>query len=166
MNTLSQSYSGSEGETRSNSQRNLEAFDVLFSRYRRVLSLVAYRVLDNHEEAEDAVQNCLLTASSSVPQFEDESAFRSWLVRVLIDEALAIRYADRIGSTTSSEPILDSLKFSPPKNGEQCNSTSRNRRWPLLSPSSGPARRTDRAQSTGFSRWRKHRRADCSSQNK
>jgi DNA-directed RNA polymerase specialized sigma24 family protein len=67
MNAVSQSYSGTEGETRSNSQRHLEAFDVLFSRYSRVLSLVAYRVLDNHEEAEDAVQNCLLAASCNVP---------------------------------------------------------------------------------------------------
>ena len=88
--------------------------------------LVAYRVLDNHEEVEDAVQNCVLAASCSVPQFENEGAFRSWLVRVLIDEALAIRYKDWIESTTSSEPILDSLNLSPTENGEQCNSTSGN----------------------------------------
>ncbi|WP_084080106.1 sigma factor [Edaphobacter aggregans] len=125
MNAVSQSYSGTEGETGGNSQGNLEAL----SRYRRVLSLVAYRVLDNYEEAEDAVQNCLLAASCNVPQFENEGAFRNWLVRVLIDEALAIRYKDRIESTTLSEPILDSLNFSPPKNGEQCTSTSGNWRW-------------------------------------
>jgi hypothetical protein len=34
----------------------------------------------------------------------------------------------RIESITSSEPILDSLNFSRPKNGEQCNSASGN--WP------------------------------------
>jgi len=48
-----------------------------------------------------------------VPQLENEAAFRSWLVRVLIDEALAIRYKDWIESIKSSEPILDSLNFSP-----------------------------------------------------
>lgn len=83
MNAVSQSYSGTEGEIGSNSQGSLEAL----SRYRRVLSLVAYRVLDNHEEAEDAVQNCLLAASCNIPQFENKGAFRNWLVRVLIDEA-------------------------------------------------------------------------------
>jgi DNA-directed RNA polymerase specialized sigma24 family protein len=126
MNAVSQSYLGTEGETGRNSQGNLEALDVLFSRYRGVLSLVACSVLDNHEEVEDAVQNCVLAASCSVPQFENEGAFRSWLVRVLIDEALAIRYKDWIESTTSSEPILDSLNFSPTENGEQCNSTGGN----------------------------------------
>jgi hypothetical protein len=89
-NTTPQLLSRKEDETLSNSQGNLEALDVLFSRYRNVLSLVAYRVLGNHAEAEDAVQNCLRTVSDKVPKFEHEGAFRCWLVRVLIDEAVTI----------------------------------------------------------------------------
>jgi hypothetical protein len=37
-----------------------------------------------------AVQNCLRAASDRVPRFESEGAFRSWLVRVLIDEAVIL----------------------------------------------------------------------------
>jgi DNA-directed RNA polymerase specialized sigma24 family protein len=107
MNVVSQSYSGTEDETRNNSQENPEALDVLFSRYRRVLYRIAYRVLENHEEAEDAVRNCLLAASRNAPRFDSEGAFRGWLLRVLIDEALAILYKERIGTTMSPEPILD-----------------------------------------------------------
>ena len=107
MNVVLQSHSGTEDETRSNSQENPEALDVLFSRYRRVLYRIAYRVLENHQEAKDAVCNCLLATSCNVPQFDSEGAFRSWLVRVLIDEALAILYKERIGPTMSPEPILD-----------------------------------------------------------
>jgi DNA-directed RNA polymerase specialized sigma24 family protein len=107
MNVVSQSYSRTEDETTSASQDNLQALDVLFSLYRRVLYGVAYRVLNNHQKAEDAVQNCLLAASCNVPRFENEGAFRSWLVRVLIDEALTILYKDGIGSTTSPDPTLD-----------------------------------------------------------
>jgi Sigma-70 region 2 len=72
------------------SQGSLEGLDVLFSRYRRVLSLVAYHVLGSHAEAEIAVQNCVRAVSGNVPRFEHEGAFRSWLVRVLMDEAVAI----------------------------------------------------------------------------
>ena len=68
--------SGKESETLSNSQGSLEALDVLLSRYRHILSLVAYRVLGNHAEDEDAVQNCLRTVSENVPKFEHEGAFR------------------------------------------------------------------------------------------
>ena len=89
-------------KTLSTSQANLEALDVLFSRYRRVLSLVAYRVLGNHQEAEYAVQNCLLTVSDNVPRFEYEGAFRSWLVRALMDEASLILHKRRGGSTNAA----------------------------------------------------------------
>ena len=85
--SMSELHSDDEDETLGNSQSNLKA---LHSRYRCTLSLVAYRVLGNQHLAEHAVQRCLLSASRDVPQFESEGAFRSWLVRVLIDEALLI----------------------------------------------------------------------------
>jgi hypothetical protein len=73
-----------------NSQESLEALDVLFSRYRPLLSMIAYRVLGNHEEADGAVRNCLRAAAHNAPRFEHEGAFRCWLARVLIDEAVMI----------------------------------------------------------------------------
>jgi hypothetical protein len=82
-----------------NSRGSLETLDVLFSRYRRVLSLIAYRILGNHEETENAVQNCIRAASDSAPRFDHEGAFRSWLARVLIDEAVTILTKQR--SSTS-----------------------------------------------------------------
>jgi sigma-70-like protein len=102
-NVTPQLRSGKEYETLSNSQGSLEALDVLFSRYRHALSLVAYRVLGNHAEAEDAVQNCLITVSDNVPKFDHEGAFRCWLVRVLIDEAVAIlnKQSPTMGSCSS-----------------------------------------------------------------
>jgi hypothetical protein len=91
MNPALALRSEDEDEILSNSQGNLEALDVLFSRYRRTLLLVVYRVLGDHNQAEDAVQRCLQSAASrNVPRFENEGAFRSWLVRVLIDVALFI----------------------------------------------------------------------------
>jgi DNA-directed RNA polymerase specialized sigma24 family protein len=107
MNVVSQLYSGTEDQTRSNWQDNLDSLNVPFARYRRVLYRVAYRVLDNHQKAKDAVRNCLLAAARNAPRFDSEGAFRSWLVRVLIDEALAILNKETIGTTMSPEPILD-----------------------------------------------------------
>lgn len=84
-----------------NPLENPEALDDRLSRYRRVLSFVAYRVLPNHEEADEAVRNCLLSASYNGPRFECEGAFRSWLVRILIDEALLILQKKWTGSTNA-----------------------------------------------------------------
>jgi DNA-directed RNA polymerase specialized sigma24 family protein len=127
MTTNSESLPESRGETLSISQVPPETFEALSSRYRRVLYRVAFRVLRNHQDAEEAVRNCLRSASNNVPRFEHEGSFRSWLVRVLIDDALAILYEKRIESTTSSGLIPDPLNPSLCTNGEQLQLTECNR---------------------------------------
>jgi DNA-directed RNA polymerase specialized sigma24 family protein len=67
-------------------------FKVRFSRCRGLLHFIACRVLGSSKNAEDVVQSCWLTASRNPPTFEYEGAFRSWLLRILIDEALAVLY--------------------------------------------------------------------------
>jgi len=71
-------------------QGNEQALDTLFARHRRLLHSVAVRILRNHEEAEDAVQNCMVLAFRNLPKFKHHGAFRAWLVRILINEAIAI----------------------------------------------------------------------------
>src|SRR5260370_23988285 len=69
VNSMSELRSQDEDETLNNARGNLEAFDVLFLRYHGVLSLVAYRILGDHNQAEDAVQRCLQSAFGNVPRF-------------------------------------------------------------------------------------------------
>jgi DNA-directed RNA polymerase specialized sigma24 family protein len=65
-------------------------FHTRFWRCHRLLHFIAYRVLGSSERVDDAIENCWMRASRNPPRFEYEGAFRSWLVRILIDEALAI----------------------------------------------------------------------------
>jgi DNA-directed RNA polymerase specialized sigma24 family protein len=65
-------------------------FKARFSRCRKMLFFLACRVLGSPEQAHDVVENCKIRASRNPPTFESEGAFCSWLVRILIDEALAI----------------------------------------------------------------------------
>jgi len=71
-------------------QGDRNAFEILFSRYRPILYRLAQRVLRNHEESEDAVQNCSLVAFRKMESFKYEGAFRSWLARILVNEAIMI----------------------------------------------------------------------------
>jgi DNA-directed RNA polymerase specialized sigma24 family protein len=80
-----------------------------FSRYRRLLHFVASRVLDGREGAEEAVKNCLLAAACDPPRFETEGAFRGWLLRLLIDEALQILHRQKTRPDTSLEPVLSEV---------------------------------------------------------
>jgi DNA-directed RNA polymerase specialized sigma24 family protein len=68
-----------------------DSIDLRFSRYSSSLYYIACRVLNGKEGAEEALDNCFLTVLIAAPQFRDEGTFRSWLFRVLIDEALRIR---------------------------------------------------------------------------
>jgi len=71
-------------------QQRSTVFEARFSRCRKLLYFLACRVLGSPERADEVVENCKIAASRNPPTFEYEGAFRSWLVRVLIDEALAI----------------------------------------------------------------------------
>ncbi len=72
-------------------QEDPVVFNARFSRCHGLLHFIACHVLGGTEGARDSVQNCWLTASCNPPKFEHEGAFRSWLLRIVIDEALAIR---------------------------------------------------------------------------
>lgn len=68
-----------------------EAVEMLFSRYQRPLFQTALRVLGNTEDAEDALQDGLLSAYRNLKRFEGRSQFSTWLTRIVINAALMRR---------------------------------------------------------------------------
>src|ERR1035437_9778087 len=57
------------------------ALDTLFARNNRTLYQTALRVLGNPEDAEEALQEGLLSAYRNLPRFERRSQFSTWLDR-------------------------------------------------------------------------------------
>jgi RNA polymerase sigma-70 factor, ECF subfamily len=68
-----------------------EAVETLFRRYHRPLFQTALRVLGNAEDAEDALQDGLLSAYRNLKRFEGRSQFSTWLTRIVINAALMRR---------------------------------------------------------------------------
>jgi DNA-directed RNA polymerase specialized sigma24 family protein len=66
------------------------AFEARFSRCLRQMSFLASRVLGGNAGVQTAVENCWITASRNPPRFECEWAFRRWVLRVLITEAVGV----------------------------------------------------------------------------
>jgi RNA polymerase sigma factor (sigma-70 family) len=64
------------------------AFGVLFERYEQMIFRIAYRVLRNREDAEDAVQQAFALAFVHLHKFQGQSRFSMWLTRIAINEAL------------------------------------------------------------------------------
>jgi RNA polymerase sigma-70 factor, ECF subfamily len=78
-----------------------EALGRLLSGLTDQLYYAAFRVLDSHEDAEDAVQDGLLAATRKLKTFEGRAQFSTWLTRVVINAALMRRRKIRAHTTTS-----------------------------------------------------------------
>lgn len=65
------------------------AFDALVRRYTRMMFRVAYRILGDSAEAEDAVQDSWVSAWKSLANFRGDSSASTWLYRVVTNAALA-----------------------------------------------------------------------------
>ena len=64
------------------------AFDSLVAPYRRELHVHCYRILGSFQDAEDAVQETLLSAWQGLASFEGRAALRTWLYRVATNRSL------------------------------------------------------------------------------
>src|ERR1700750_60236 len=79
-----------------------QAFAALTDPYRRELQLHCYRILGQVQDAEDAMQETLLSAWSALESFEERSTLRSWLYRIATHRCLnMLRESCRRHSTTS-----------------------------------------------------------------
>src|SRR3989442_8970670 len=85
-----------------------QAVETLFRRYQRPLFQTALRVLGNAEDAEDALQDGMLSAYRNLKRFEGRSQFSTWLTRIVINAALMRR------RSAKSRPAV-SLDESPPE---------------------------------------------------
>jgi RNA polymerase sigma-70 factor, ECF subfamily len=76
---------------RAGQQGDHQAVEALFRRYQRPLFQTALRVLGNTEDAEDALQDGMLSAYRNLKRFEGRSQFSTWLTRIVINAALMRR---------------------------------------------------------------------------
>jgi DNA-directed RNA polymerase specialized sigma24 family protein len=83
------------------------------SRYRGLLHFVTYRVLGDSDRADLAVENCLFSASLHAPSFDCEGPFRGWLVRMALDEALAMLHRRSIPERRRDSSLQEAEKRCP-----------------------------------------------------
>lgn len=67
------------------------AFSEAVIRYERLLFSVGYSVLRNREQCADAVQNAIFKAWKQIKLLRDPAKFKSWLVRILLNECRSMK---------------------------------------------------------------------------
>lgn len=82
------------------------SLDALFARNTRTLYQTAFRVLGNPEDAEEALQEGLMSAYRNLPRFERRSQFSTWLTRIVINAALMRRRSKRSRPAVSLDEVV------------------------------------------------------------
>ena len=67
-----------------------DAFGELYKRHQRKAYCMAFRILRNQQDAEDAVQRAFQRALVNLRRFREDSSFSTWLTRIVINEALML----------------------------------------------------------------------------
>jgi len=92
------------------------AFTTLVRQYDRNIYRLALNITGNKEDAEDVLQEALLKAYTKLGQFEGESRFYTWLVRIAVNEALMrLRRRPPQPEVSLDEPIEGNEKSLMPK---------------------------------------------------
>src|ERR1700732_2458185 len=67
---------------------DISAFETLVGRYERKIFRLAQNITQNREDAEDSMQESFLKAFEHLGEFQGNSRFYTWLVRIAVNQAL------------------------------------------------------------------------------
>jgi RNA polymerase sigma-70 factor (ECF subfamily) len=81
------------------------AFEELVNRYERKIFRLTMNITRNREDAEDAMQDAFLKSYSHLKDFQEDSRFYTWLVRIAANEALMRLRKRRPNQFSLDEPI-------------------------------------------------------------
>ena len=68
---------------------NTKAFAFLVDKYKVLVYTVAFRILRNHEDTEEIVQDAFVKAYHALGSFEKKSKFSTWLHRIVYNSAIS-----------------------------------------------------------------------------
>ncbi|MGE5371076.1 MAG: sigma-70 family RNA polymerase sigma factor [Solirubrobacterales bacterium] len=91
---------------------NHDAFEVLVNRYQRPVYRLAYRMLGQREEAEDAVQEVFITIFRKIDQYNPSFRFSPWLYKIAANTCISrIRKTKKVVLVDFENPESRSIEF-------------------------------------------------------
>src|SRR5438874_7636504 len=91
------------------------AFEQLIKRYDRNVFRIAQHITQNREDAEDVVQDAFLKAYENLEQFQGNSKFYTWLVRIAVNESLMKLRRRKTSKTVSMDEDVETEEGSMPR---------------------------------------------------
>jgi RNA polymerase sigma-70 factor, ECF subfamily len=94
---------------------DVAAFETLVKQYDRQVFRIAQHITQNREDAEDVVQDAFLKAYEKLNQFQGNSKFYTWLVRIAVNESLMRLRKRRTGRMVSIDEDVETEEGSMPR---------------------------------------------------
>jgi RNA polymerase sigma-70 factor (ECF subfamily) len=96
---------------------DINAFETLVGRYERKIFRLAQNITQNREDAEDTMQEAFLKAFEHLKEFQGNSRFYTWLVRIAVNQAL-MKLRKRRPNQVSLDEEVDTGEDSIPREVE------------------------------------------------
>ena len=94
---------------------DVQAFETLVNKYDRQIFRIAQHITQNREDAQDVVQDAFLKAYEKLDQFQGNSKFYTWLVRIAVNESLMRLRKRRTGKMVSIDDDIETDEGSVPR---------------------------------------------------
>ena len=92
---------------------DVAAFEELVNRYERKIFRLAQHITQNTEDAQDVSQEAFLKAFEHLPDFQGNSRFYTWLVRIAVNQALMKLRKRRTKDVSLDEDVETEDNFMP-----------------------------------------------------
>jgi RNA polymerase sigma-70 factor (ECF subfamily) len=89
------------------------AFEALVERYERPIYNIAYRVMNNSEDAMDITQNIFLKAYQNIDTFDTSRKFFSWLYRIAVNESINFSKLKHLSREINTDKIIREKGLNP-----------------------------------------------------
>ncbi len=96
---------------------DISAFETLVGRYERKIFRLAQNITQNREDAEDVMQESFLKSYQHLGEFQGNSRFYTWLVRIAVNQAL-MKLRKRRPNQVSLDEEIDTGEDTMPREVE------------------------------------------------
>ena len=90
-----------------------EAFGALVERHAPMARRVAYTILEDREDADDAAQEGFLSAWQAIDRYDPRRAFRPWLTQIVVNAARDLRRRRRVRTTEMLDHVSAASRDDP-----------------------------------------------------
>lgn len=86
-------------------QGNQEAFKKLMDKYQKPLYFHVLKMVRNHEQVEDLVQEAFMKAFNNLESYNTNYAFSTWLYRITTNHTIDYLRKKKLNTTSINEPV-------------------------------------------------------------